>query len=92
MMPTENFMAFSGTRASGARAAIPTPAMTMTAAAAPMTAIQMLPWLMPNVSTMKTTSRPSRSTPLNASVNAYQSLTPRRERRSAALAASTSRR
>ena len=41
MMPTANFIAFSGTRASGARAATPTPAMTSTAAAAPRTATPM---------------------------------------------------
>ena len=47
------------------------------AAAAPITAAPMFFWLAPKVITMKTTSRPSSSTPLKARVNAYQSLTPR---------------
>ena len=73
MMPTANFIAFSGTRASGARTAIPVTVTTMTAAAAPITAAPTLRWLAPNVITMKTTSRPSSRTPLNDSVKAYQS-------------------
>ena len=38
MMPTANFIAFSGTFASGARTAIPVTVTTATAAAAPITA------------------------------------------------------
>src|SRR5579884_34106 len=65
--PTANFIAFSGTRASGARTATPTPATTTTAPAAPTAASGMLPCVLPNVSTMNATSSPSRSTPLNES-------------------------
>src|SRR5581483_11364120 len=79
MIPTANFIQFSGTRASGARTENPTPATSTTAHAAPMTAAPMSFWLAPKVSTMNTTSSPSSSTPLNARVNAYQSFTrPRR--------------
>src|SRR5207244_3384704 len=58
--PTANFIAFSGTRASGARAATPAAATSTTAAAAPSAGNPMLPWVDPKPSTMKTTSRPSR--------------------------------
>ncbi len=92
MMPTANFIAFSGTFASGARTAIPVTVTTSNAAAAPITAAPTLRWLAPNVITMKTTSRPSSRTPLNESVKAYQSLTPRRDETAASLAAATSRR
>ena len=91
MTPTPNFIVFSGTRASGARAAIPTPAITSTAAAAPSAARPRFPWLSPNVIAMNTTSRPSSSTPLNDRVNAYQSRTPSRPPGAAARAAATSR-
>src|SRR5580704_4147387 len=89
MMPTANFMAFSGTRASGARTAIPIPATVTTAAAAARAARPRFPWLSPNVIAMNTTSRPSSSTPLNESVNAYQSRTRPRPPVSAARAAAT---
>jgi hypothetical protein len=92
MMPTANFNAFSGTRASGARTSTPVTATTTTAAAAPITAAPTLCWLAPNVITMKTTSSPSSRTPLNASVKAYQSWTRPRDEDAAALAAVTSRR
>src|SRR6187200_983501 len=68
--PTANFKVFSGIRASGARAAIPTAVTTSTAAAAPNAASGMLPWVAPKVKTMNATSRPSKKTPLNDSVNA----------------------
>ncbi len=64
----------------------------MIAAAAPMTAAPMFFWLSPKVITMKTTSRPSSSTPLKARVKEYQSLTPRLDSLVAASAAATSRR
>ena len=72
--PTPNLSVFSGTRESGARTAMPAATTTTIAAAAPAAASGMLPWLLPNVTTMKATSSPSRSTPLNAIVNAYQSM------------------
>src|SRR5512133_1401670 len=68
--PTANFNVFSGIRASGARAAIPTAVTTTTAAAAPSAARGMLPWVAPKVKTMNATSSPSKKTPLNDSVNA----------------------
>ena len=91
MMPTTNFIVFSGTLANGARAATPTPAMTSTAAAAPSAARPTLPWLSPKVITMNTTSSPSSSTPLKDSVNAYQSRTPKRLSVLASRAAATCR-
>ncbi len=69
MIPTTNFMVFSGTRASGALTATPTAATTATAQAAATAASPMSCWLLPKVSTMNTTSSPSSSTPLNDSVN-----------------------
>ena len=89
MMPTTNFRVFSGTRDSGARTANPTTATTITAATAPTAASPRFCWLSPKVMAMKTTSRPSSSTPLNASVNAYQSRTPRRPPPAAVWAAVT---
>src|SRR5580693_6634425 len=88
--PTASFIQFSGTFASGALTAIPVIVTTMMAAAAPMTAAPRSFWLSPNVITMKTTSRPSSSTPLNASVKEYQSVTPRLVSLVAASAAATS--
>ena len=63
MIPTTNFMAFSGTRANGARTAIPATVTTSTAANAATAARGMLCWLAPNVIAMNTTSRPSSTTP-----------------------------
>src|ERR1019366_77834 len=74
MTPTTNFIEFSGTLARGARTAIPASATTMTAAPAASEANGRLWSLAPNVSAMNTTSRPSRTTPLNANVKAYQSV------------------
>src|SRR5262249_22136791 len=71
--PTANFIAFSGTRARGARTAMPTPATRISAAAAPAAASGIEPFALPKVRTMNTTSSPSSSTPLKASVNPYQS-------------------
>jgi hypothetical protein len=90
MIPTTNFMAFSGTRANGARTAIPAMVTTSTAASAATAASGMLCWLAPNVSAMKTTSRPSSTTPLNDSVNEYQSATIPRRPTGAAWAAASS--
>src|SRR3984957_4616855 len=90
MTPTANFIQFSGTLVSGALTAMPTTVTRMIAAAAPMTAAPMFFWLVPKVITMKTTSRPSRSTPLKARVKEYQSLTPRLDSLVAASAAATS--
>src|SRR5262249_56535728 len=87
MTPTASFIQFSGTRASGALTATPVSVTSTTAATAPITAAPMLCWLAPNVSTMNTTSSPSRSTPLNAGVNEYQSPPPRLACRGAASAA-----
>ena len=67
--PTTNFIAFSGTRASGARAATPAATTTSTASPAAAAARPTLCWLEPNVSTMNATSRPSSSTPLNEIAN-----------------------
>src|ERR1700677_5375380 len=76
MTPTASFIQFSGTFDSGALTAMPVSVTTMMAAAAPITAAPRFFWLSPNVITMNATSRPSSSTPLNASVKEYQSLTP----------------
>jgi len=91
MMPTANFIVFSGTRDNGARTATPMAATTSTAATAPAAARPRFCWLAPKVMAMKTTSRPSSRTPLNDSVNAYQSRTPRRDSRPAVFAAATCR-
>src|SRR4051794_15517908 len=88
--PTANFIAFSGTRASGARTATPTPATSTSAQAAPAAASGIEPCALPNVRTMNTTSSPSSSTPLKASVNPYQS-TPARSRCAAPWASASSR-
>ena len=71
--PTPNFNVFSGTRVSGACTIIPAINTTTNAAAAPIAAKPTLRCVPPNVTTMNATSRPSRNTPLNATVNAYQS-------------------
>src|SRR5262249_60046405 len=73
MTPTANFIAFSGTRASGARTATPTPATRTSAAAAPAAASGIEPCALPNGRTMNTTSSPSSSTPLKAVVKPDQS-------------------
>src|SRR5215475_4493058 len=88
--PTANFIEFSGTRASGARTARPTPATSTSAAAAPTAASGIEPCALPKVRTMNTTSSPSSSTPLNESVNPYQS-TPARSTWAAPRASSSSR-
>src|SRR5206468_563773 len=54
--PTANFIAFSGTRASGACTNTPTTATRTTAAAAPAAASGIDPCALPNVSTMNATS------------------------------------
>src|SRR5262245_11796583 len=90
MIPTANLSAFSGTRASGARTTKPTATTTATAARAASAASQIRCWAAPNVSTMNTTSRPSSKTPLNESVNEYQSIAPA-DGSPARSAASTSR-
>src|SRR5437867_3778910 len=71
--PTPNFNVFSGTRVSGACTIIPAINTTTNAAPAPTAASPRFPCVPPNVTTMNATSRPSRNTPLNATVNAYQS-------------------
>src|SRR5204862_432663 len=73
MTPTANFIAFSGARASGARTATPIPATSTSAPAAPAAASGIDPCALPPVRTRNTTSRPSSRTPLEASVNPYQS-------------------
>src|SRR5262249_30717113 len=80
MTPTANCRVSSGPGDGGARTATPTAAPTTTAVAAPAAARPRFCWLAPKVIAMKTTSRPSSSTPLNDSVNAYQSRTPCRAR------------
>src|SRR6266545_661650 len=71
--PTANLIVFSGTRVSGPRASTPPATTSTSAAAAPPAARPSRPCALPNEITMKTTSRPSSRTPLNATVNAYQS-------------------
>ncbi len=75
MTPTTNFMVLSGTRANGARTARPAAATTSTAMTPARAARGMSFWLLPNESTMNTTSRPSRTTPLKDRVKADQSST-----------------
>ena len=72
--PTPNLSVFSGTRASGARTAMPMPATSTSAAAAPAAASGMLPCVLPKVSTMNATSSPSSRTPLKATVKLIQSM------------------
>src|SRR5581483_6033272 len=72
--PTANFIVFSGTPLSGWCTSAPTIATSASARPAPSAASGMLPWVLPNVSTMKATSSPSRNTPLKAKVKAYQSI------------------
>ena len=79
--PTANLIVFSGTRSSGARTTSPTAMTSTTAAAAAAAAQPSRPCVAPNVTTMKTTSSPSSSTPLNATVNEYQSTGRRAGRR-----------
>ena len=67
--PTANFIAFSGTRASGARTARPT-ATTSTTASRGGDAARRPVLLAPKVSTMNATSSPSSSTALNHTVKA----------------------
>ena len=92
MTPTANFIAFSGTRASGARIRNPATTTSIEAASAAIAASEMSRWALPKVSAIKTTSKPSSVTPLNASVNAYQSRTrPRWSGAPAALAGAQDR-
>src|SRR5262249_51579803 len=91
MTPTPNFIVFSGTRLSGAWTTAPTTRTTTSAAAAAAAARPTAPCVAPNVTTMNATSRPSRNTPLNATVNAYQSR-PARSSITAVRASSTSAR
>src|SRR6476620_11018717 len=72
--PTANLRVFSGARATAPATATTTKAAPAAAAARATPASLVAP----NVMTMKATSRPSRNTPLNATVNAYQSIPPRR--------------
>src|SRR5215469_283057 len=90
MTPTANFIQFSGTFVSGPLTAMPVMTTTTIAAIAPMLAASTLCWLSPKVMTMKTTSSPSSSTPLKASVKEYQSVTRPRDSRVASWAALTS--
>src|SRR5262249_39288981 len=68
-MPTANLSAFSGTRASGLRTTRPAATTSATAATAAIAARPIRCCAAPKVRTMKTTSSPSSSTPLNVSVN-----------------------
>src|SRR5690348_9155397 len=68
--PTANFIAFSGTRARGARAAIPASRTTMTASAAAAAARGISPRLAPKVTTMNATSSPSSRTALKETAKA----------------------
>src|SRR5205085_1331850 len=72
MTPTANLRVFSGTRASGRRTANPTPTTSRHAATAPALAGMSDPRPAPTAITMKTTSRPSSSTALNAASAASQ--------------------
>ena len=71
--PTANLIVFSGTRESGPCASSPAATTSTTAAAAPSAASASCPCALPKAITMKTTSSPSSRTPLNATVNPYQS-------------------
>src|SRR5271165_7341682 len=90
MIPTMNFIVFSGTRVSGAWTRTPAIVTTSTAVIAASAARGMLRWLAPRVTTTSATSRPSRTTPLNDRVKAYQSPTTGRRMTAAASAAATS--
>src|SRR6478735_8272981 len=72
--PTANLMVFSGTRSSGDRTAIPAITTSATAVTAAAAANAILPGAAPKVTTMNTISSPSSNTPLNATVNEYQSI------------------
>src|SRR5262249_38059602 len=89
MPPPATSSCSPGPRAGGPPRGTRTPAPPPPAAAAPAAASPTFCWLAPNVIAMKTTSRPSSSTPLNESVKAYQSRTPRRPPLAAARAAAT---
>src|SRR3954447_14034063 len=73
MAPTANFIVFSGTRLSGRWTNTPARSTTTAAAAAPSAASPTLCCAPPKVTTMNATSRPSSRTPLNETVNVYQS-------------------
>ena len=77
MMPTTNFNAFSGTRVNGACTRMPAIRTTTNAAPAASAAKPTLRWVPPKVTMMNATSSPSRKTPLNATVNPYQSCSDR---------------
>ena len=89
--PTANLIVFSGTRESGPFAATPAIKTTTSAAAAPAAASPRCPDVLPNAMTMKTTSSPSSSTPLKATVNEYQSSPARCSFPAAAACARSSR-
>src|SRR4051812_2117236 len=74
MTPTANLSVFSGTRSSGPRTTKPATTTTTTALAAAAAASPSRPCVAPKLTTTKATSRPSRRTPLNATVNEYQSV------------------
>src|SRR5579859_697991 len=76
MVPTANLRVFSGTRASGRRSARPSASTTRNAATAPSVAGTKRPPAAPTAMTMKTTSRPSSSTALNAVISAAKSAAP----------------
>ena len=63
-------MVFSGTRLRGARAIAAATVTTATADSAAAAASGTACWLLPRVTAMKATSRPSSSTPLKLMVNA----------------------
>src|SRR5438309_1543538 len=63
-IPTASFRVFSGTRTSGRCTAKPIATTSAQAASAPRLAARRSPCPVPTASTMNTTSRPSRSTPL----------------------------
>src|SRR4051812_709041 len=74
--PTANFKVFSGTRVSGRCTITPTLRTTTSAASADAIIRGKLSCAAPKVTTMNATSNPSRNTPLNDNVNAYQSNAP----------------
>src|SRR5204863_3500549 len=87
--PTAKASVFSGTRLSGPRTTMPAMTTSTIAATAPTIASGMLPCVLPNVSTMNATSRPSSSTPLKETVKPYQSR-PARSSRGAVRASAAS--
>src|SRR5205807_3952963 len=74
IIPTTNFSVFSGTRLNGLCTTTAAPVTSTAASTEPSSAGLISPAVSPNVITINTTSSPSSSTPLKATVNAVQSM------------------